>query len=214
MYLADKSAKVLCAQHDADEDIPVTHCHVMIVTPEVTDQAIAKARMKYDIKGSGNSLMKVTEKTRDPYDEKKLATYICKGNIDNVKLYTSYTHHNLVDYVKTWIPREKWIEEQKKAEKTQDKDKTHWTLIERVWTQLESVPALWEEVLEFNNSGSMKTLNCKGRDAAFDSLVLELNKCKVRTSRNELERFYVTLLRFDRVQVKCMKRSILENVFR
>lgn len=210
-YLAENCARMLCGQHDEDDEIATTHCHVMLVSPTITSQAIEKARKKYGLVGQGNSLLKVTQKTREPYDEDILGSYITKGRIENIQSYSGYEHHDLVRFCKTWVPREKFAEAKKK-ECELKKDKSHWDLIERVWKRLLDVPGIWEEILQFNDSGIQKTLNYTGLDCAFNMLVEELNRCRVRTSRNELERFFVTLIRHDYGSKIVIKQAIMKSV--
>lgn len=202
---------MLCGQHDEDDEIATTHCHVMMVEPKITSQSIDKARKKFGLLGQGNSLLKKTLKTREDYDEQVLGSYITKGKIENIQSYKGYQHHDLVMFCKTWVPREKFIEAKKK-ECELKKDKSHWDLIERVWKQLQDIKDVWEEVLQFNDRGVDRQLNYKGASCAFDMLVVELNKARVRTSRNELERMYVSLLRFDIGSTQEIKQAIMKNV--
>lgn len=202
---------VLVGEHpasDDDEDGEYNvHCHVMLVDLKVTDKALDKARKRYGLEGEKSRLLKVTVKQRQKYDEDKLGIYILKGEKSYAKAY-SYAEDRIDEWVKAWVHRPK------AAVTAAVSDGTHWDLIQTVWRKLEETNGIWEEYLEFNQKGITKTLNDMGKDAAYNLLVDELNAKKVRTSRNELERFYVTLIRHDPGLRRNLGQSIIKSVFR
>lgn len=208
-YLTTVCDRVLVGQHDADEKVTTTHCHIMMVSPAVTTQAIEKARKKFSITGAGNSLMKVTEKTRVPYEYFLLGKYCLKGVRSNLVFSFSVPDVDIAKMLSMWV-----ISPAVQDDEKPKNDKTHFALIRKLWNDLQLISDIWTERLEFNNSGEMKTLNEKGRDKAFEMLVERLNDAEIRTSRNELERFYVTLLRLDKGQARILKELIIKNVFR
>lgn len=200
----------IIGQHDADEEIKTTHCHVMIQNPKVTDKAYDKQRKKYGLGGGASRLLQKVAKKHIDYDADKLGPYVTKGNITYVMSY-SYPE----DTVRAWC--ENWVDTRavvSAASGDAQSDRTHWNIIQDIWKKMQDVEGIWEEYLEFNISGVAKTLNEKGKWVAYDMLLEALHVNKVRTSRNELERFYVTLVRSDPRLRRELGRSIITSVFR
>jgi len=54
---------------------------------------------------------------------------------------------------------------------------------------------------------------CRNRKAVWNYMIKVLNENKVRTSRNELERFFVSILRHDREACDRMYENIIEKIF-
>lgn len=210
-WLSANTQDVLVGEHpasDDDEDGEYDiHCHVMMVNLKVTDKALDKARKRYGLEGAKSRLLRVVAKTHQKYDEDKLGVYILKGEKPYAKAY-SYAEDKIDEWVKAWV------KPSKAAAPAAAGDGTHWDLIQTVWKKLEETTGIWEEYLEFNQKGITKTLNDTGKDVAYNLLVDELNAKKVRTSRNELERFYVTLIRHDPGLRRNLGQSIIKSVFR
>lgn len=213
-WLSVNTDDVLIGEHpasDDDEDGEYgIHCHVMIVNLKVTDKALDSCRKRYGLQGENSRLLKVTVKTRQKYDEDKLGIYIIKGDETQAKAY-SYP----IERIKAWA--EGWVVHPKNSSSGETKPKsdgTHWDVILDVWKTLQDTPDIWEEYLDFNQKGITRTLNDTGKDVAYNLMVDALNAKKIRTSRNELERFYVTLVRQDPRLRRQLGQSIIRSVFR
>lgn len=218
-WFNEKSNFWLCAEHDPDDvDDPKggrfnkVHCHVMIEI-SVSVEVVRKVLTKCELAGRGQyAIMTKTQKTREPYDMEKLCIYILKGRLKPIS--RGFMESEIERYRTLWVEREEKVESREKKNSSGEKrEKTHWDLIDEIWNELCEMP-VWDVRLDFDPTGSGRTLNSVGRDAAWQLMLKKLHENKVRTSRNELERFYVTLIRRDYGSSVGLKESIFKNVFR
>lgn len=102
-WLSTNVDNYLIGQHDADEDIKTTHCHVSFTNLRVTNKALDKQRQKHGIDGDVTRLLKFVVGTKERYDEDKLAIYILKGN-ESINKSTSYSIEKIKEWVAAWTP--------------------------------------------------------------------------------------------------------------
>lgn len=208
-WIQDNSSSHLCGQHDADEDTKTTHCHIMCNTT-INPETIRLQAIKHGVGGRGvAAVLKQCAKKKIPYDETKLCIYITKGDVNNIKR-SSFDVDTINYFASQWVQHEP-------TSKSPDDKKDHFALIEHILEESTKIPGAWESVLARDSEGiivSERGLTYEGRRKIFQLMVNTLNKNRVRTSRNELERFYVTLIRHDYHSVECLQDSILRNVYR
>lgn len=220
-YLRSASEAFVIVEHDPDEsDDPkrgqfaMKHCHIMIVDFFYSDEALRKFLVKSNLGGRGQyAILSKTQKTREDYDFDKLGVYMVKGCYEAKAIYC-IPPSKVTEWKEKWVqPTAAATPEKKKGDigEKKEKSKSHWEIMDDVWNEVEKEAGIWDEFCGFTIG---KQLNHKGRDVLFDVMVKHLNANKVRTSRNELERFYVTLLRRDDRQVGLLRIQILKNVFR
>lgn len=106
LWLSANVDDYVIAQHDADEEIKSTHCHIMFVNLKVTNKALDKQRQKHKIDGDISRLLKHVVGTRDLYDTEKLSIYVLKGNRDVLKS-TSYSNEFIDKCIESWIEPKK-----------------------------------------------------------------------------------------------------------
>jgi len=212
-YLKNHTKGYVASQHDADTDIARTHIHVLLRDFDVTKQALTKFLNGNGIKGSDNfGILTVYPKTKEPYDEERLAIYILKGKADNIK-YFSYEERQLTQWASQWLDHKTPAIPIEKLKK----EANHWELIQTILEQSRNTVGAWKTVMERDQDGTphaVPGLTSEGRIKIFDLMCKTLNEHKVRTSRNELERFYVTIIRHDYHSRMSLRDSILKNVFR
>lgn len=95
--------RILICQHEADEEIKRTHCHIMLDGIKVGVEAIGKYIRNSGLGGRGNyGIHTVTQKTKQPYDRDKLAPYMTKGDVGSIRK-SSYENslHNL--WAGNWV---------------------------------------------------------------------------------------------------------------
>lgn len=211
-WAVSASTAVLVGEHEADKEIATTHCHFMI-NADITDEGIRKQINKRKLGGRGQyAILTQTEKApRLPYDEEKLCIYILKGG------KTSYHRSTFDERVPAL--QEKWVHKQEDASPvgSSKSEKTHWDLIQQIILESQKIPGVWGAVLERTEFGDVvndQGILPEGRGVIFDVMVRILNENKVRTSRNELERFYVSIVRHDYHSRQLLRQSIMQNVFR
>lgn len=189
-------------QHDADEDVNQTHCHFMINGCDTTLEGLRK-ELKKTVKNGREeyAIMTKTEKTRVPYDEWYLAVYCLKGDIIHHKL-GKYTHPQVLDIVNAWVTYE--------TVDPKEKITTQYELIVSMIPKMKK-----NSVVIHGEYGEMLLDNavvpCQEN---FHIMCRELNAHEVRTSRNELERIWVTLLRQHKSNQDALYTAISNNVFR
>lgn len=95
-------SKLIC-QHDADDKIKRTHCHIALIGVTVCEEAIRKLVVSRGLGGRGQfGIHTVSQEQRVAYDLEKLAVYMIKGEIANVKL-SSYEEFVHVIWAKKWV---------------------------------------------------------------------------------------------------------------
>lgn len=103
-----KGGRICCAQHDADEDVKTTHCHVAW-EPPVTNEAIRKQCITNSLGGQKYSILEKVVKTHELYEFMELAKYCIKGDPKQV-CETSLTQSEVEDLAKKWVNRTKKLD--------------------------------------------------------------------------------------------------------
>jgi len=206
---AEEAEQVAVYEHEADDTVANTHCHILLLGCKVKEEALK--RKWPEAPGSGNGFWKWKSKYGTP--DLSFLTYMSKG-----KLRPKYLKNISTAQVEEL--RAKWIQPTPKAKPSPTKDakqkstESHYEVILRI--KLEAIHAHGEW---FDFQRRIDTA-CFG--AEFDQLVIvnhqalfgfmcrELNKAKIRTSQNELERFYATLIR----QFQCGVDNLFSTISR
>lgn len=221
-WIKQNSSDSLIGQHDADDEIENTHCHIQIKKFKMTIQSIRDHLKTAGLGGRGNyNVLTETQRDKKPYDEHLLNIYILKGSYLTHRSST-YTIEQIQAYIEKWtayIPIDgkdasgNVVPIKKKKEKPQN----HWEIIEEIIKLANLKPGWWRTTLERDEDSNLvnvSTLTDEGRYGMFDLMCKQLQIHKVRTSRNELERFYVSILRFDKGSRENLREAIIKNVFR
>jgi len=190
---AEETEQVAVYEHEADDKVSNTHCHILLLGCKVKEEALK--RKWPEAPGSGNGFWKWKSKYGTP--DLKFITYMSKG-----KLRPKYLKN--ISPAQVEELRTKWIEPTPKVAPSPAKSKeknteSHYEVILRIKSEA------------IKNHGDWFTYQtridnqCFGAEfdqrvivnhqAFFGFMCSELNKAKIRTSQNELERFYVTLMR-------------------
>lgn len=103
MWLAANVDHYLIGEHEADDDVKTTHCHVMFTNLVVTNKALDKQRVKHSLNGDVSRLLSRAVGTGELYDEDLLGVYILKGKHD-VNKSTSYSEDKIKEWVSAWTP--------------------------------------------------------------------------------------------------------------
>jgi hypothetical protein len=211
VWLREDATRYIFAQHDADDDIKTTHCHVCLDIPTKVE-SVRRKLVKLGYNRETYSVLEKTAKERLIYDFDKLATYIVKGDLKKtVESFKGVSTDELDGYERQWVSGPSGSHNSVDSKK--EKDKTQWDIIKEVlkhaqthgWCQYKLVP---------NGESFDEQLCFTDIRQPFDYLVKLLNQHKIRTSRNELERIFVTILRHDPLQTSRIYRSIYQNIFR
>lgn len=103
-WLKDKSNYYLVGEHDADEQVKTTHCHILIEGLKVSREGLRKQIQKYSPGKGQNCTMERTEKTRVKYKRNYLAVYILKGDMKTYRS-GSFNEFSLEMWVGQWVNR-------------------------------------------------------------------------------------------------------------
>lgn len=110
MWMSANARAVLCGQHDADSGCKSTHCHVAILDPQVTDEAMRKQKVKHEIAGafsSTTSKVQSGEHKGKPLEFEKLAPYVLKGDPTNLMMASQGITQEMIDrWIAAWIDPE------------------------------------------------------------------------------------------------------------
>lgn len=122
--------RFIVTQHDADEDVKTTHCHVMIAGATHSDVTWQNARRENGIGGHTSILLQKVAKSDKKYDESFLGAYICKGDKDNVKLVQGYDD-KVYEFIKDWVHHPSATKEEKEKIINRGKNYDEWDEIKR-----------------------------------------------------------------------------------
>ena len=107
-WLAGVSYRITVGQHDSDDDIKTTHCHIA-VEPKVSNEAIRKQIIKHSLGGEKYGITEKALKTHVLYEYRDLVKYIIKGDPENVK-HTSEHNELILELSKEWVNRAKKLD--------------------------------------------------------------------------------------------------------
>lgn len=205
----EKFGNVMACQHAPDDEDKTVHCHIMCDTDK-TAEAIRKRIVYHHLDGRGQyAIMLKTKRTREIYDDYKLAIYILKGDRANLKYVKGYSDDYVETALKDW--RQPVVKADVNTDKktSNDKDtKTHYQLIKDIYAKAPKTNRLVRD--EF---GNLVDEHCVENSVATWHLMCKvLNENHVRTSSHELERFYVTLLRQDPLHQEDLYNNLMRKL--
>lgn len=201
-------SQIIIYEHDADEEVSRTHCHFLMIDCTVKEERLKRLSK---LPGKGNEFWSWIHK-QFPNPDVTFIKYMSKGTLRPV-FQKNFSDQIVEEQRGLWIDyKNQPSKKLAKPEKTVKDDKgTHWDLIMKMWNEIKENPRIVQHVLDREGAMVPTIIN---HTLAFDVMCNHLNANKVRTSRNELERFYVTLMRQDTYGMKSLKSSVLNNIFR
>jgi len=217
-WLKENTQNYLIGEHPPDEQVKNFHCHILIQGLKVTRESLRKQVVKYSPGRGQNCTMAETEqKPKRKYDTDFLAVYIIKGKESLIKS-SSFTDEHHADWASKWVDhKESHDTNQSPEDKEQakaKKDHTIWATIERARGLCVKHNVLKTHQGEYGTYDLTQEQAVEASCHNWQILCQELNKDKIRTSRNELERAWVTLLRQDSMNQQSLFEAINKNVFR
>lgn len=186
--------RYLVCQHDADEKVNRTHCHILFEGPKRTRPSIQTWITQAGCGGRGNYA--IFTKTHDRTD---LAKYMIKGNKAHVKA-TSFAMEQIQLWEQQWVNREKLSPAVPESAKTAVK--TQWEIMSEIIAETRAYPGVWvlDQAITTGDDGIILdgVWVCRNRRYVWDTMLKHLAKNKIRTSIHELERWFVTMMREER----------------
>lgn len=199
---------MLVVEHPADDEVTTTHVHVAVRgvrSKAARIDKVVEALRKWlppSLKGTGQYvIMSRTQQTRVLYDWDKLAIYMLKGDKDLLKFKTDDISDLCID---DWVAGYKHYDREVRPVSEKKREYTQWTLIEEV--RKEGV--LQEKILD---DGRLVTV-CVACKENWNMMMDKLDKNRIRTSKHELERIWVSIIRADPVFSSDMYEEITKKL--
>lgn len=221
LELSAYADNVLFAEHGADGSTKRIHTHVVLDGVKVGRAAIEKRIKKFGYGGRGNyAILTECKDIKEPYDRDKLCVYVLKGNKDLCK-QTTYSDEQIVQWVSQWQgfgkrPAEKLINHPAKSALPKP-DMSHWAIMEVIREETRSHPGVWTEINQITTGDDGLVQEpmwvCNNRKHVWNVMIKHLTKHKIRTSKNELERFWVSMMREEQNTSHALYSSIMRKLY-
>lgn len=195
--------RFIAYEHEADAKVSRTHCHFLMIDCKVKEEAFKRMSK---LPGRGNEFWKWA--TKETPDE-SFITYLSKGKLRE-KFKKNFSDQIVEERRGLWVEHEP-SKKPVSLKKVKEEKGSHWELIMKIWNEIKENPRIVRQVVDREGAIAHEIHN---HSLAFDIMNKHLNENKVRTSRNELERFYVSIMRQDTYSAQSLKKSIFSNIFR
>lgn len=208
LKLIDLTEKVAIYEHPADEKVANTHIHGLLMTCSRKEDTLREKFFKKHWKGKYQ--LATTYKDQDdnvqPVNE-GYVSYMSKGKFEP-SFVKGFTTDKISELKAKWVNHTRTDPAVDSA--SPDKKKKESVCIFDI---ILKVSKMCDQQSIVNNNGTL-SVAVEPSIRTWYVLCEELNKARIRTSRNELERAWVTLLRLDQRNQDTLYSSIMKNVFR
>lgn len=187
-------------QHPADGKTKRVHCHMMLVNPTIEVDSFQKLMKRNGINpGRGQHWIAKTvmkgEYKGQKYNKKDLLKYMLKGKL-RLLFEKDISPAEVEEAVSSWVELNLSNSTGPKSSKDTN---THYDIILSIKQKALKEHSDWFDTqLTIDTSCfgyEFDKVTIKDHHRLFYFMCNELNKARIRTSSNELERFYVTLIR-------------------
>lgn len=214
LKLEECAEQILICEHQADEKVNRTHIHAMLDGVKVSAEAIRKRINKAELGGRGNYGI-FTSWKGEPYDRDKLGTYMLKGDKALLR-QTNYTDEQIISWVHAWVG---FVKREPLQPKKNAKEgvKSHWDIMQEIIAETRTMKGVWSQVNTIVSGDDGIVLDdlwvCNNKKAVWDCMIKHLAKNRIRTSKHELERWYVTMMREEKDTSQAMYSSIMKKLY-
>lgn len=209
LKLIDLTEKVAIYEHPADEKVANTHIHGLLMTCSRKEDTLREKFFKKHWKGKYQ--LATTYKDQDnkiqPVNE-GYVTYMSKGVYDP-SFVKGFTPERILELKALWIDYSQVADPVVDTTAPEKKKKESVC----IYDIIVKVSKMCDQQSIVNNNGTL-SVAVEPSIRTWYVLCEELNKARIRTSRNELERAWVTLLRLDQRNQDTLYSSIMKNIFR
>lgn len=191
------------AEHPATGKTKFVHVHMLLSNPslkpntlqkKMKDLGISPGKAKHWI----SQAVQKGEFAGQAYTREHLLKYLLKGDPARLKFSKNISPAEVEEAVSSWVEPVKGNDTSTKSSK---KDTTtYYQVCQEIVAKAKKEHPDWFRVAITNYFAEDEdefTLRHDYRRKMWDLMVIELNKRKIRTSINELERFYTTIMRND-----------------
>lgn len=155
-WLKDNTQQYLIGEHQADESIKTTHCHILVEGLKVTRESLRKQVIKYSPGRGQNFTAALTEETRVPYERDFLGRYIIKGNVNHLKA-TSFDDIQIALWASQWILHKDKLSPVQVVVATGPKVKKTNTIFQDCEEIIAMLPYTTRELMDLNPSENQRT---------------------------------------------------------
>jgi len=205
----------LAGQHEADATVKRQHVHISL-RGNITVEGIRKHIPK-EWRGKGEyGILTKCQDTKELYDFDKLCIYIIKGQqVIADTCQSSCSKEKIYEYLTAWVfvtraplpTKDRSDGGSKEGEKP---EKTQWAIIMEAREMCSKTSRIYQ-----GQFGEAQMEGCVENSLQnFKILINLLNKYKIRTSINELERIYCTMLRQDQGNQEDLYQAVVKRISR
>jgi len=202
-------------EHDADEEVATTHCHFLMMSSTVKEEALKRRFYKlYPTDRLGNDLWAWKHKEH-PNPDLGYIKYMSKGVLAP-KFVKNISPAIVDEFRQKWVPKNPVSSVANKSDKPKDKSKEFYSICERVIEIARETPGVYENRLvesEFGSNSLMMKSVIVNPGKVYDILLKELKKNRIMTEINQLTRFMTTILREDANMGEEIKKTVFKRLF-
>jgi len=198
------------AQHDADEDTPRTHCHMLIIQPVKKRNAFNEDLKKFfpGIDGRVDFRLTVkTQKEKNPISRQGL-WYLLKGNKNALNFQKNFSDLEVEEALKYFDPGQAKPEPNPKTKK--EKQITQFEIVEEIREKLQLSNT---ELINYTSDVTTTQHNFKHTyDNIMNTILTTLDKYKIKTGMYDIERWFITVVRVDSNYRDSIKAKIFSKL--
>lgn len=204
--LSAKCETFLACEHEPDEKVQHAHVHCLLHNFDSLNEIPVEGVRTFipkEFKGRGQYvIMKKTEKKpRVFYKIEPLSIYMIKGNVDCVRFVKNYSPVGLEELASQWIDHSAQVEDQPKT-----KERTHWDIIQEIVNDIEP------ESKTIQVGSKLLTSKRVSYDEVWSKTLKHLNKNKIKTCNQDLERWLVSVMRVT--QCDDLRENLKSQMFK
>lgn len=199
---AEKCDTFALVQHPADGKTKRVHCHILLGNPHVEKDSLQKVMKRRGINPGKNDHWIVDKVIRGEFKGQKytvpdLLKYMLKGKL-RLETSKNISPAQVEEAISSWV--ELNLSTSTTSTKSSKKEaSTHYDVIQNIKAKALKEHSEWFDYQLTIDTAcfgyEFEKVTIKDHHRLFYFMCSELNKARIRTSNNELERFYVTLIR-------------------
>jgi hypothetical protein len=197
------------AQHEADDDVPRTHCHMLIIQPIKKRNAFNEDLKKFfpGIDGRADFRLNVkTQKDKLGISRQGL-WYLLKGDKNALKFQKNFSELEVEEALKHFDPGQA---KREPIPKTKKETKTQFEIVEEIREQLQLSNT---ELVNYTSDVTTTQHNFKHTyDNIMNTILTTLDKYKIKTGMYDIERWFITVVRVDTVYRESIKAKIFSKL--
>jgi len=208
---SSKSEAIACAEHEADDEVPRTHCHILIIKYAHKRDNITKDIHKIFPDMNGQKDFRTytqTQKSKDPISRQGL-WYLLKGQEARLKFQNNFSKQEVEEALKHFDPGQA-KREKSKSESEKEKSKlNHYEIIEEIREQ-----AKVKQLLSHTMADVASTQHhfIENYSEIMEIIFTTLNKHRLKFGIFDLEKWFITVVSEDPRWKSMVKDKIFSKI--